>query len=1061
MENGRSALGVLRDKLDFLQARRASTSGAAEQFDLDTQIVEVSRQIAEFDAAPWNSTGSPGNGPALASSHARSYAFVAMPLAVVATILALNHAWQRPLANCVGAAACVALLLGLARLRRPRWWGHSRVLYWTLPASAVVLVAALAGDAPAALARLAPPPFASAMSPFAWQVALGGLVTAAAILVNFCSRYRSPLASPDIVASGGQRRAFPVKDYAQLRDEFCEYMRTELDRYDRDVQWSDRYFTTLEAEVEVDRGGARRPRVAKDLVAAIRTDRKTPVFMLLGDPGSGKSVSLRRLCRQLYDRVGETGVVPVYVNLREWTGAAPTSSDEIARFIFKSLKDTSGRVGDVFLQYYFERMLDHGLFFFLIDSFDEMAPVLDLDEKSPQLKAIATAFDRFFQATPRCRSVISSRVFRQPRGLTARRISIRPFSESQIRAAMKTWMRGTPLDPQEVLLNLFSKRPDLVPAVRNPFTADLITHYIITHKGKLPDSYYDIFDSYFQERLGEEPGELAEAGFTPDGLLDMAAKIATSMYEAQAVGLEASVGQLESLVGEPELVAKAVLQLRRTRIARLGGGKVQNFSFVHRRFAEFFSVRAMLDKTEISLEAIPSDSRWRDSLVVYCGVAPTDQAERIAQFCWDIIRRHQGALDAGQLEDALPVVHCLRFLRDAFISRIDCVRPFQKELSALILRCIEGPDDVAAKIAAESLALTDPATMTRALQSAFDRNVPWIVDTALRATRHLSSIGDEAKRSIRRYVRTLPTPDLISQAKELRFSFSISEELRPQRRLLTLDLVSLGTLWLVAFLAIPIFVFARTGLFIFSSAIVLEVILASLLVNAQSRNSRWAEMTRRKLSPLAYTRPGFDSSVRYALLMVLPLIESHTSRGSAPLFAFILAAIMPWELALNLHLFKSLLSRAAAIRILSMAGLASVVAPVIFFLNWCLEQHGLIGTIAKAIAYIFFGCMLLIMTVAIGLFIAQWLWVRTIGTALDRRTLGRLEMESIRSFDDVYAVVRRLRSDSMRRQFIGAVRMRNIRLTGSVGRPPHELRASFRVRDEFARLREISFGLNE
>ena len=99
---------------------------------------------------------------------------------------------------------------------------------------------------------------------------------------------------------------------------YCDALVSALDRYDDDVNWSDRELTPLEAEVETERNNRLRPKIVKDLVAAIQRDLISSVFVVLGDPGSGKSVSLRRLVRILCKQAENTGVIPVYVNLREY-----------------------------------------------------------------------------------------------------------------------------------------------------------------------------------------------------------------------------------------------------------------------------------------------------------------------------------------------------------------------------------------------------------------------------------------------------------------------------------------------------------------------------------------------------------------------------------------------------------------------------------------------------------------------------------------------------------------------------------------------------------------------
>jgi len=64
-------------------------------------------------------------------------------------------------------------------------------------------------------------------------------------------------------------------------------------------------------------GLAQKKRIV-DLQRALRGDRATHAFLVLGDPGAGKSVALRKLARDMLDEVGRTGRVPIYINLREW-----------------------------------------------------------------------------------------------------------------------------------------------------------------------------------------------------------------------------------------------------------------------------------------------------------------------------------------------------------------------------------------------------------------------------------------------------------------------------------------------------------------------------------------------------------------------------------------------------------------------------------------------------------------------------------------------------------------------------------------------------------------------
>jgi hypothetical protein len=332
-------------------------------------------------------------------------------------------------------------------------------------------------------------------------------------------------AQPDV------QSPLPAKDYYTLRDAFCDFMTRELDGIDRDLDWSDAQYTTLQAEVEIERQGRLRRRTVGDVLKAIRSDRESRAFLVIGDPGAGKSVSLRRLCRALYQDVADTGVVPVYVNLREWQGVDEPSETDIEHFILAYLQNQSGRVGRTFLESYYRSMLEAGKFFFILDSFDEMPSVLDSDDSSAKLHRISEAFDRFFFDLHQCRGILASRPFRQPVGFRGRKLIIRPFQERQVRLAMTRWLLGQQLNAKQIVMRLFSERPELAPAVRNPFTAELIAQYVLRHSGDLPTSYFEIFESYVQTRLENERRYLLEKNLTPEQLIEFATDMAWAMYK--------------------------------------------------------------------------------------------------------------------------------------------------------------------------------------------------------------------------------------------------------------------------------------------------------------------------------------------------------------------------------------------------------------------------------------------------------------------------------------------------------------------------------------------------
>jgi hypothetical protein len=146
------------------------------------------------------------------------------------------------------------------------------------------------------------------------------LSTAAALI--YVGRYRPAMAFYPLPLSTDFANPDLRRELHDLRAGLEEH----LDRLDRESDWRARYFIPLESEVEVFKNGQRVTRVV-DLYEGLRANQESRLFVVLGDPGSGKSVALRKLARDLLFEVNRVGRIPVYVNMKEWRPEVPWTRD--------------------------------------------------------------------------------------------------------------------------------------------------------------------------------------------------------------------------------------------------------------------------------------------------------------------------------------------------------------------------------------------------------------------------------------------------------------------------------------------------------------------------------------------------------------------------------------------------------------------------------------------------------------------------------------------------------------------------------------------------------------
>lgn len=638
-----------------------------------------------------------------------------------------------------------------------------------------------------------------------------------------------------------------TKQFIQFRTSFVENLKNDIIRLNNESNWSDFYYTDLEAEVEVDPavdlayqnatsrvkviiqkiffyiyvfrnsiGLPNRNKIEKNLIYAILKS-KSHSFLVIGDPGSGKTVSLRHLFLKMAERAisskDNNATVPIYLNLKLLTLKADELSDEgIRKWIIKELRAGKARGIYDFLDNNYERMLIEGNFFFIFDSFDEIPSVLDAQEHEQVVQAYAKALDGFIHSY-KCRGLVSSRPYRSPKIFIGQRMTIRPLTDQRIRKALNQFLVQYPLLAKELWQQLSSIRIDLLNIASNPFYLGLLADYAKVNK-KLPGIYYDLFENFVGNRAEIDHTRIKQFDLSSSELIIKASLVAYSMTKAKDIGLEAEVTKIlvaiNEVPGEEEWNYDALDSLLNalsfSMFGKLSVKETNNlrvFTFVHRRFQEYFTARYIRENNKVvPIEYLAADNRWREVLVLLCEVMPREGFHSI----FDFIRTHleKGISAESGSSEHRKAIEIIRFLRDAFRSRMDDIpEDIRRYCSEFIKSQLIYGIRLDQKRAIESISIADEKSIQNLFEKTFKIDSDWLWETAIRSCRILGLISNSISESILSYLYC----KYINLNYQDYFSYSVifsSKILHPFKIYLRLLLMS-GLLQLVTYITFFIY----------------------------------------------------------------------------------------------------------------------------------------------------------------------------------------------------------------------------------------------------------------
>lgn len=592
------------------------------------------------------------------------------------------------------------------------------------------------------------------------------------------------------------------KNFAEKSEMFCQTLRQWLEEINRETNWNEAQFTPLEAEVEMDCGGKRKKKY-EDLIKCLKKNhRHGTVFLVLGSPGSGKSVSMRKLCLDLLKESKRTKKIPVYINLKEWNEEwdpdhMPEKKDLIV-FIRKTFEAKADFSTESFLNEYFQRMLDDGRWYFVFDSFDEMPCLMGKKNCQELIDGVSSLLYQFMTGPNQNGGVVASRLYKAPSSAVRASVTlkIQEFSDIKIKTMLKKYL----IHYEKAIKLLFDGREDLVSLCRNPFYLALLINYISDKGFVLPKNQMELYQSFINGRLKKCGSRLEREGLDESDIYQAATELALFMQETEGCGLECPTRLLYQR-GNESYWQKAFALLKYAKICRVGGQN-ETISFVHRRFQEFFLVENIIDQKQAigyeNYRDILSDAGMRDALVLYCEVAEEEKAKEIANFCWKTIQTNMKFAYNIHNKESQELVCALYFMKEAFRNRKEVLKDFIDDFYQLTKKILykrkKGKNKNADKYyiyvdyvimlaLVNAMILFSRAQLKELVLKVFKMDNRWLNDVIMQNCREFDTLGYSVEKEFVKYFGKMDIRVFLKRFFDVQFSLSVSEKFRYIRKM--------------------------------------------------------------------------------------------------------------------------------------------------------------------------------------------------------------------------------------------------------------------------------------